>query len=68
VLPSRSQPPQRREVASKARVLRLTIPQPALLLADKVIEYRLFTAPRNVRFWHKADIAATHSNVRFWGK
>jgi hypothetical protein len=24
-------------------------------------------AKRNVRFWHKADIATRSTNVRFWG-
>ena len=26
-----------------------------------------FTAAQNVRFWHKADIAAVLIHVRFWG-
>jgi hypothetical protein len=27
----------------------------------------LFTAPQNVRFWHKADIPARSTHARFWG-
>jgi len=34
----RQVPPQRREVASKARAPGLTIPQPVLLFADGLIE------------------------------
>jgi hypothetical protein len=27
-----------------------------------------FTAAQNICFWHKADMAATLNDVRFWGK
>ena len=45
-----------------AKTLGLTIAELFLQRADEVIEYR-----RNVRFWHKADIARLSSHVRFWG-
>jgi len=35
---ARQVPPLRREVASEARALGLTIPQPVLILADEVLE------------------------------
>ena len=28
---------------------------------------RFLAAARNVCFWHKADVAITLSDVRFWG-
>jgi hypothetical protein len=37
-----------------------------LALADEVIELPLFAAPAHVRFWHKADMAITLIDVRFW--
>ena len=33
----------------------------------KIYKAEMLTALRNVRFWHKADIARLSSNVRFWG-
>jgi len=37
------------------------------LLSGVAVRSR-FAASRNVCFWHKADIAAAHTNVRYWGQ
>ena len=29
---------------------------------------RLFAAPHNVCFWHKADMTTALTDVRFWGQ
>jgi hypothetical protein len=38
-----------------------------LVTADQVIEQRILAAVQDVRFWHKADMPITVSNVRFRG-
>src|SRR5262249_10277880 len=37
------------------------------LSATKSGVHVIGVADHDVRYWHKADIAATHTNVRFWG-
>jgi hypothetical protein len=37
------------------------------LRADEVIHEHDFAATQNVRFWHKADIPAGSTDVRYWG-